>query len=73
MYKIKYEGYDGNYVLPSYDRESAYANDAYYPADIGYAGEPEYFEGEKTIYTPDQYYYEPLENYVDSPLNDPYY
>ena len=63
LYKIKYEGYDGpSYIVPSYDREAAYANDAYYPAgDLGGYAEPGYVEpgyvDTGRTYAPDEYAY----------------
>ena len=75
LYKIKYEGYQPADYEPGYDRHSAYYDaDPVYELPIYNAG-PSYSSADpaRTIYTPDEYAYAPLDEYYDNPLEDSYY
>ena len=73
LYKIKYEGYLPDYAEPvHYGRNTGYVEPALPSYDLPLYPEAELLDS-RVIYTPDEYAYEPLDNYLNNPLEDDYY
>ena len=75
MYKIKYEGYAPGLSAPVYEDQGAYYDQGVYFDEPSYDLPvfPQEVYAEPVTYTPDEYYYDPLLDYDNNPLNDEYY